>query len=213
MRELPPPPEPREGAFPIGALLVGIALVLIGVGWLLDALDAIDLDWGLALPVLLILVGIALVVSAQRGEGRAGLLALGVALTVLLTFGTLIQIPFGGGVGDTTERPTSFRDRAYEHAVGKLTVDLTDLTWTESGDASEITVEAALGIGQLVVIVPEDVGCVIPHARAGIGEVKVFGESQGGIGPEYEVEAACAELPVLELELSVGLGQVEVRGG
>ena len=50
-----------------------------------------------------------------------------------------------------------------------------------------------------------------PHARAGIGEVRVVGESEGGIGPDYELRASCT--PPLRLELSVGLGQVEVRRG
>jgi hypothetical protein len=195
MSELPPPPAPPARVFPIGRLLVGAGLVLAGVGWLLDALDVFDFDWDVVLPVLLILVGVALVVSAQRGEGRAGLIA------------------FGGGVGDATERPTEFRDRSYEHAIGKLTVDLSGLAWDEASGTADATVDAAVGIGQLVVIVPQDIGCVAPHARAGIGEVKVFGESEGGIGPDYEVRTSCTVGPTLRLELSVGLGQVEVRHG
>jgi predicted membrane protein len=213
MSELPPPPAPPARVFPIGRLLVGAGLVLAGVGWLLDALDVFDFDWDVVLPVLLILVGVALVVSAQRGEGRAGLIAFGAVLTVVLPLGTLVQIPFGGGVGDATERPTEFRDRSYEHAIGKLTVDLSGLAWDEASGTADATVDAAVGIGQLVVIVPQDIGCVAPHARAGIGEVKVFGESEGGIGPDYEVRTSCTVGPTLRLELSVGLGQVEVRHG
>ena len=210
MSELPPPPTPSGRAFPIGRLLVGIGLVLAGVGWLLDVFD---LDWDVVLPVLLILVGVAIAVSAQRGEGRGGLIALGVLLIVVLSLGTLVRIPFGGGVGDMAERPSAFRDQSYEHAVGKLTVDLSSLAWDEARDPAEVTVDAAVGIGQLVVIVPREITCVIPHARAGIGEVKVFGESEGGIGPDIQMEASCAALPILGLELSVGLGQVEVRRG
>lgn len=211
MSELPPPPATPSRAFPIGRLLVGVGLVLAGVAWLLDALDVIDFDWDIVLPILLILIGVALVVSAQRGEGRGGLIAAGMVLIVILTLGTLVRVPFGGGIGDATERPTVYRDHSYEHAIGKLTVDLSGLAPPSSGDLADATIDATVGIGQLVVIVPEEIDCVAPHARAGIGEVRVFGESEGGIGPDYELRASCS--PVLRLELSVGLGQVEVRRG
>lgn len=211
MSELPPAPSAKP--IPIGRLLLGLALVLAGIGWLLDALDVVDVDWDLALPVALILVGVGVAASAWRGEGRGGLVALGVVLTVVLALGTVVRIPYGGSIGDATERPTSFRDRDYEHAVGQLTVDLSGLSWGGAGDPAEVTIDATLGLGQLVVIVPAGIPCVATHAEAGLGEVNVFGDSEGGIGPEYRPDDVCAAEPELRLELSVGIGQVEVRRG
>jgi hypothetical protein len=211
MSALPPPPTRNERSVPMGRLLFGVLLVLLGVGWLLDSLGGIQIDWDLILPIGLIAVGVALVAAARRGEGRGGLVALGIVLTLLLTVGTVVSVPLGGGVGDRTERPLQLRDRSYELAVGKLTVDLRRAA--VSGDASTIEVAARVGIGQLVVIVPQDIPCVSTHARAGLGELNVFGDTQGGIGPDYRTEAVCLAAPLLQLDLSVGLGQVEVRRG
>ena len=214
MSALPPAPERTPKPLPVGRLLVGVLLVLLGVGWLLEAVGATNLDWDLILPAGLILVGAALVVAGWQGRGRGGLIALGVVLTVVLMIGTVVRVPFGAGVGDRTERPRSLgalEDR-YELSIGELTVDLRDLTW--HGEVpSEVRVEGAVGIGQLVVLVGGGFPCVAAHAEAGIGEVVVFGERQGGITPEYRTEAVCLAAPILELDVSVGLGQVEVRRG
>jgi len=211
MSALPPPPARDERSAPVGRLLFGVLLILLGIGWLLDSFGGISLDWDLILPIGLIAVGVALVVAAKRGAGRGGLVALGIVLTVLLTIGTVVSIPLGGGVGDRTERPLQLRDHTYELSVGKLTVDLRRAE--VSGDVSEVRVAARVGIGQLVVIVPETIPCVSTHARAGMGELNVFGDTQGGIGPDYRTEAVCLAAPLLQLDLSVGLGQVEVRRG
>jgi len=212
MSELPPPPTSGRPSMPVGRLLFGAFLVLLGIGWLLEALDVVTLDWELVLPVGLIGVGVALVVTARRIGGHGGLIALGIVLTLLLTVGTLVRIPFAAGVGDRTESPEMLADHTYELSIGKLTVDLTEATPTQTASA-EVRVEAQVGMGQLVVIVPEAIPCVSTHAEAGIGEVNVFGETQGGIGPEYRTEAVCLAAPLLQLELSVGIGQVEVRRG
>ena len=210
MSELPPPPSTGPRRWPVGRLLVGVILVLLGIGWLLDSLDVATLDWDLVLPIGLIVVGAALVVTARRGEGHGGLLTLGIVLTVLLTIGTVVKMPLAGGVGDRTERPVTLKDRTYELAIGKLTVDLSRVAETQD-DPAHARIEAHVGIGELVVIVPERIPCVSTHARAGLGEVSVFGETQGGIGPEFSPGAVCLATPLLELELSIGIGDVEVR--
>ena len=83
-----PPPESRR--FPIGRLLAGVFLVLLGLGWLLDALGVPGIDWDLILPAALILVGIGLVVAARQTTGHGGLIALGIVLTVVLSIVTLV---------------------------------------------------------------------------------------------------------------------------
>jgi hypothetical protein len=214
MSDLPPAPAPEPRPLPVGRLLVGVFLVLLGVGWLLDALGAVDLDWDLVLPIGLIAVGGALALAGWQGQGRGGLIALGVVLTVVLTIGAVVRVPFGGGVGDRTERPRTIGaiPSRYELAVGKLTVDLTALRW-QGEPPREIGVESAVGIGQLVVLVGPRFPCVSTHAEAGLGEVVVFGERQSGVSPEHRTQEVCAGVPQLKLEASVGLGQVEVRRG
>lgn len=212
MSELPPAPEPPPKPLPISRLFVGVLLVGLGVVWLLDAVDAVDVDWDVVLPAALIVVGVALVVTAWRGRGRGGLIALGIVLTVLLTITTVVRIPLSGGVGDRAERPTSVEATAdpFELAIGKLTVDLGDLTWGPEAPG-EVRVEAAVGMGELIVLVGPDFPCVSAGAEAGVGELDVFGERESGVAPEYRTEAVCLAAPLLVLDLSVGLGRVEVR--
>ncbi len=213
--EPPASPSGPRARLPLGRLLFGLALVLGGLGWLLDLTGAVELDWGLLWPVALIVVGVGLVIASWEGRGGGGLVTIGVVLTLLLLAGTAVEVPLGGGVGDRVERPTSPRQipRRYELTAGKLTIELDRLRWDPSEVPGTVRVRAGVGMGQLVVEVGEGFPCVSVRARAGLGEVTVFGERAEGIAPEYRTEATCLAAPVLELELSVGLGEVEVRGG
>jgi hypothetical protein len=214
MSELPPAPETPPKPLPIARLFVGVLLVGLGVVWLLDAVGAVEVDWDVLLPAALIVVGLALVVTAWQGRGRGGLIALGVVLAAILTLTTVVRIPLSGGVGDRVERPTSLEATTdpFELAIGKLTVDLGDLTWGAEAPG-EVRVEAAVGMGELIVLVGPDFPCVSVRAEAGVGELDVFGERRSGVAPEYRTEAVCLAAPLLVLDLSVGVGRVEVRRG
>jgi hypothetical protein len=193
-----------------GRLVAGLLLVLFGVGWLLEVLDVIDFPWDLLLPVALVLVGVALVVASRSGARPGGLIAVGVVLTGVMVIGSAIDFPLGGGVGEREERPATLgelRDE-YQLGLGQLTVDLTDLS-TAQLDADART-RVRVGIGQLVVIVPEGLAVQV-EARATVGNVRVFEEEKGGFGVERQ--AGPGRGAVLDLVLSVGLGEVEVRRG
>jgi len=76
----PAPPADRHG--PASAtVLVGALLVLVGIGWLLDA-SGVEVPWRAVLPAALIAVGLACVAGAFRGRQHA-LMVVGVALTVV----------------------------------------------------------------------------------------------------------------------------------
>jgi hypothetical protein len=214
MNELPPAPPTPQRPVPIGRLLVGVVLVALGAVWLLDAVGAVDVDWDVLLPVALIVVGVALVIAAWQGRGRGGLIGLGVVLTVVLAIATVVQVPLSGGIGDRVERPTTIAEIAdrYELSIGELTVDLRGLTLAAE-IPGEVRVEAAVGIGHLVVLVGQGFPCVSTRAEAGVGEIVVFGERRSGVAPEHRTDAVCLAAPLLSLDLSVGLGQVEVRHG
>jgi hypothetical protein len=146
--------------------VLGAVLVLFGVGWLLESLD-VDVPWDVVFPAVLIGIGVMLVVSARSGAGQVGLILAGIVLTVLLVLGTAIDIPFGGGVGDRSVHPMGVRvEREYERGIGTLTLDLTDLDL----DAIEVPFDlrAGVGIGELVVIVPEG-AAVRVETHAGLG--------------------------------------------
>ena len=196
------PTRPRPGRVIAGLLLVGL-----GGLWLVDEFADIDLPWTTLLPVALILVGVALMVGA--GSGAHGtLVTLGVFLTLTViaasAFGVLTDVPLRGGVGERNLAPTVL-EAEYRLALGSLTVDLTGSV------LSGQTVEMSVGMGELVVIVPE--GAVVAvDAAAGLGEVMVFGESQSGISPELKTPIG-TETNGLVLIVRVGVGKVEVRTG
>lgn len=213
----PPPPAPASPGFPTGRFLLGLVIVAAGVAALLQALDVTPVPWKAVLPGALIAVGLGLVVAGTRSEqGQGGLIAVGIVLTVVLAAATAVDIPFEGGVGQRVERPTTLADveDEYRLAVGELTVDLTGLNLLHRTVVTGLplkTIRARVGIGELVVIVPGDEPVRV-EGRAGIGEVSIFGESDGGLGVHKEYVSADGSV-ALSLDLSVGIGEVVVQSG
>jgi hypothetical protein len=193
-------------------------LVLIGVGWLLEALaPRVDVPWRLLLPSVLILVGLALTLGARRGR-HGGLMAVGIVLTVLVLLAGAIEVvadvPLSGGVGDKAHHPTTDLQDAYRWGVGKMTLDLTD-----ARDLAGRKVNASVVMGELIVIVPDGVDLTV-HARAGLGEVNVLGDTADGIDPSLLCAGVAPDLEcgqgeggagALRLELEVAMGKVEVQ--
>lgn len=204
------PPTSPLARIRSGRLVAGLLLVLFGIGWLLEVLDVIDFPWDVLLPVALVGVGVALVVASRSGARPGGLIAVGIVLTGVLTIGSAIDFPLGGGVGERREQPASVAQlrEEYRLGIGQLTLDLTDLPLASIVATERIRVR--VGMGQLVVIVPTG-PAVRVEARATLGNVQVF-EAQDSGFDAARVVAPSGE-PVLDLVLSVGLGQVEVRRG
>ena len=198
--------EPRVGRF-----VFGLALIALGVGWLLEIVG-IDVPWDLVLPGALIVIGVALIAASPRGTSQAGLLTAGVALTALLVVASAANVSLRGGVGVRTEHPSSYSSIAEEYrlGVGDLTLDLSDVH-----DLAGVPVRAihvGVGIGHLVVLVPPD-ATVHVSASAALGSVSVFGQTDAGFDAS-RVTSRQPGLPAgLDLVLSVGLGQVEVLDG
>lgn len=216
--EPPPPPQaPGSPGFQTGRFLLGVVIVAAGVAALLQALDVTPVPWKSVLPGALIAVGLGLVVAGTRSEqGQGGLIAVGIVLTVVLAAASAVNIPFEGGVGQRVERPTTLADLEDEYrlAVGELTVDLTGLDLlrrTVLAAHPLKTIRARVGIGQLVVIVPSEEPARV-EGRAGIGEVSIFGESEGGLGVRNEFVPAEPSV-TFSLNLSVGIGEVVVQSG
>ena len=204
----PAPPPPTDRHAPAAAtVLVGALLVLVGIAWLLDAAGVV-VPWRAILPASLIAVGLACVAGAFRGRQHA-LMVVGVALMVLLSLAAAVDwnldLPVAG-VGDRSERPTSPAQlREYELGVGNLELDLRQLQLPPG----TTTVEARVGIGELVVEVPSGVSVQVV-ARSGLGEVQVFGEEDGGVGSRIDATSEQGGDRRLELDARVGLGQVQV---
>jgi predicted membrane protein len=197
----------REPAGPgLGHLVSGALLILVGVGWLIETADWGDVPWRILLAVSLIVVGLALMWGSRTGS-HGGLIALGVVLTIVVALGTALEvladIPLTGGVGEEIHRPLSSVDDEYRWALGSMTLDLSGATALEGE-----TIEASVAIGELVVIVPDDVAVQV-DARSGIGEVEVLDRRSSGLGADLTFDEGGEMLLVLDLD--VAIGRVEVR--
>lgn len=190
----------EERGLPVGRLVLGAVLLLIGAAWLLVTLEVVDVPIQSAMAVGLILIGIVILVVGRHG----GLVTLGVILTILLAFMSLLGVPFEGGVGERTFRPAGTADlrSEYRMALGQMTVDLTAIEGTTLPD-----IEISLGMGKVIILLPDGVPVRV-EGRAGAGEVQLLGTAQAGVGVEHTVTENDA---VFDLEVSVGFGQVEVR--
>jgi hypothetical protein len=217
----PPPPQPpgpkssASAKLPTGRLLAGGLLVLFGIGWLFEALDIADVPWDVLLPVTLIALGGVVIVNARGGRSQGGLITLGIVLAVVLTVGSAIDVPLRGGVGDRSYRPTSLSglQSDYGLAIGRLDLDLRDIEIPKEGlDASQV-VHVHLGIGQIVIHVPEG-ALIAVRAHAELGQVIVFGDPNGGFNVDGGfAPRVLAGTRVLTIDVTVGLGEVQVRHG
>jgi hypothetical protein len=211
-------PAARRRGPNAGHVVLGLILVLIGLGWLMEALGVADVPWRFLLPSALILVGLALTLGARTGR-HGGLLAVGVVLTVLVLLAgaveVLVDVPLAGGMGDETYRPTGVVEKEYRWGIGQMTLDL--------GEAEGLqgrSIAASVVLGELVVIVPEGLSLEVT-ARAGIGDVNVLGTTRSGVDAGLECAGAGREVRCgsdltagerpLRLDLRVAVGKVEVR--
>lgn len=188
-------------------IVLGALLLIFGVGWLLDASEVVEFPSRLVVPAALIVVGVALIARARRGHNR-GLLALGIVLTVLML--TIpVEVGMGSGVGERVETPMSFNDLNDEYSlgVGAFTLDLSHVDLPRG----QTSVEARLGIGELLVVVPRQTDLVV-DGRTGAGEIVVLGrKAAAGVSArvqDFRIQSlGNAELV---LDLSVGLGPIRV---
>jgi predicted membrane protein len=204
---LPPQPTDRRGPA-VAVVLVGALLVLVGIGWLLDA-NGVGVPWRAILPAALIAVGLATVAGAFRGRQEA-LIVVGIALTVVLSVAVAadwdLDVPLAGGVGDRDEQPVTPAELTdYELGAGDFNLDLRRL----EVPPGTTTVRARVGFGELFVDLPDGVAVEV-DARAGVGNVRALGREESGVGSRLEVSTPDGGDRRLVLDLRVGFGQVEV---
>ena len=184
---------------------LGVVLLAGGVLWLLAATDLVDLSYRVAIGILLVVVGLAIALSRTH---RGPLVVVGI-LVVLLGVPALFvdNDLWTEGVGDQTLTPAASEDlEPFEHGIGKLTVDLR----TPGLELDDRTVEASLGIGDLLVLVPAETDVTV-DAHVGIGNIQAFGREENGIDADLERISGTAGAQEVELDLEVGIGSIRVE--
>lgn len=186
---------------------LGIVLLAAGALGLLAATDVVDVSYRVAVGVLLVVVGVVIMLS----RGRRGLLVLVGILVVLAGIPALFvdSDVWSDGIGEATEKPASRAElEPFEHGIGKLTVDLT----TPGLPLDDTSIEANLGIGDLLVLLPPDTDVSL-DAHVGAGNIEAFGEEENGVDVDLSGITGTSGSQELDLELDVGIGNIRVELG
>jgi phage shock protein PspC (stress-responsive transcriptional regulator) len=197
--------KPRQPS--IFAPAMGILLAGAGVLALVSATGT-DVRWDVALAVGAIATGVAVAAGAYFRRRTGGLVVVGVLLASLAVAVSAIDVELDGPIGDRVYRPISTGDvhRTYEMSIGDLTVDLSDTILREP----ETEIDASIGIGELTVVVPDDVAVDV-EASASAGQVTVFGRQDDGIDTRIsEVNVPPGATRTVHIDAHVGLGNVVV---
>lgn len=190
-------------------MIGGGVLLLIGTLWLLERTGTIDLSVTTVLGVATMVVGVSLMLLANRGP-HGGLVVFGTILAVVTLVTAVAPFEgFQGGLGDRTIVVSSVDDIQpdYNVAAGTLTIDLREVDDLQA--ATPLT--ASVGMGELVIRVPDDVDIEV-DARVGAGEVEILGRTVDGVGIDesYRTPGFEPGSEGLVLELEVFSGRVEV---
>ncbi len=205
-----PPAEP-ETSRPRrlhGSAVLGGLISLIGLGWLLSTTGLLELTVPSTIALLLIAAGLAILATPEAPHGL--LITVGIVLALAGAVATVVDADLlRGGIGDRFEQPLAIADveDTYRLGIGQLTLDLTAPSFA-AGETTRI--EAAVGIGQLVVVVPAGAAIDV-RGEVGIGNLELLGRQRGGVSVDLDMQAAGAPgAPLLEFDLAVGIGDVTV---
>lgn len=207
------PPAPRERSR-LGGLTLSVAAVVSGVLIWARLAGADGLTPPRITAVALLIVGAGLVVGTWFGRAR-WLAPIGLVLCLVLAgtaAATANDISLRGGVGQRTWSATVTQTHQdFQLGVGKATLDLTQLP----PDGRHVAVTAHVSLGHLIVLVPRDVPIELHAQVRGAGDITQYGESlvSGSEHVDRVLRYGPHEDPRVEVDATVGVGQVEVRRG
>jgi len=215
----PPAPPARPRRLPVTAVTLGLALIAgaatAGLLLLMGSLSpsTVPLLFGVVLAV----VGAGLLFGAFVRSGR-GLIPIALLLGVL-TWAAL-AVPLNrfdaGGFGGLDAAPLTVAELqpSYQRSAGDITLDLRGLALTGS---SPVATTVSLGAGDITVLVPANTDVTL-DGSAGLGDVQLGDRKVSGVGSTLDVKDdlgadGVRSGPELDLTLSTGAGDVEVRRG
>lgn len=210
---VPPLERPARGPRSrLGAVTLSVAALATGLLVLLRTYGVESLTPSRIVATAIVVVAGGLVVGAWYGRAR-WLVLVGLLLCIVLAGTALTDEADGalrGGIGERTwvVQPTDAR-QGYRLGAGEATLDLTGLEPT----GRHLVVDAHVGAGHLIVLVPDDVPVRV-HAEVRLGEIRDLGSTYGDVEHVERTESyGPPGDPRVEVEATVGTGQVEVRRG
>jgi Cell wall-active antibiotics response 4TMS YvqF len=201
-----PAAPPRQPSLLLPGL--GVLLAAAGALALLDAVG-VDVRWDVALAVGAIGTGLAVVAGVALRRRTGGLVVVGLVLATLAVAVSAVDVRLEGPIGSRAYSPAETSDlkRDYDLSIGDLELDLSNAALA----AGETEVDANVGIGELMVTVPDDVAVDV-DASASAGEVTVFGRSESGVDAELSASIhAPSSDRTLRIDAHVGLGDIVVE--
>ena len=174
-------------------------------------MDAVGVDvrWDVALAVGAIGTGVAVVAGVALRRRTGGLVVVGLVLAACAVAVSAIDVRLEGPIGTRVYSPVETSDlkRDYDISIGDLELDLSNAALA----AGDTEVDANVGIGELMVIVPDGVAVDV-DASASAGEVTVFGRSESGVDADLSasIHAPGSDRTLL-IDAHVGLGDVIVE--
>jgi phage shock protein PspC (stress-responsive transcriptional regulator) len=201
---VPPAAAPRRERSVLGTITLSAVLLALGILVTVEMSGAAEVDLATALAIGLVTVGGGLLVGSVYGRAR-WLIPLGIVLTIATSVASIADVPFRGGAGERYWAPTAAGELrpTYRLGVGEGELDLRSLDLDE-----DRTVEVTLGMGELLVHVPDDVDLVV-DAHLGFGELVLLGDEDHGMDVDRHLERSGGRRR-LELDLRVGMGRLEV---
>lgn len=199
---VPTPARSRPGTRVVAGVL------LIGAGALAAlAAAGVDLGWQETAGIAVVAAGAVLVAGSAFGASPW------LVMPPLLVAASVASLgaagaTFDGPIGERHHRPVAAAELPDEYrvAVGELEVDLRDLAFP----AGTTRLKVYVGIGEAKVQLPSDVGVRI-NAHAGAGDIQLPGGQSDGSDVDRDETILVPGRPVIELDVSAGLGAVVVE--
>ena len=220
---VPTPPRERTRGigFAAGLLVLGAA-ILTSVG-VLNAAERFawqGSNMAVAIAAGLAVLGLGIVIAGIAGRRSGWLAPFAVAAMAAAVFTSVmphgLTQPFS--VGERTHEPAALTGtETFQLGMGSMRVDLTNADY--SADGIE-TVKAVVGMGELNLVVPEDVRITV-NASGRAGEIVAEDSNEGGartsrngtvLDETFTYGAANAPEEIV-VDAEVGLGQITIQTG
>jgi phage shock protein PspC (stress-responsive transcriptional regulator) len=206
----PKPPKPPRETSMLGRLTLAIGLIVVASMAIIDmAFDRVDIQPVHYFAAAVAIIGVGLLVGGWAGRAR-WLIFIGLLLIPAMWVASLVPANWSISAGEVEHRPTSAAEVevSYDHGFGQMTIDLSELSRDELAQVGSIT--GSMGLGELIVRVPADVG-VLLKGEVGAGEISGPFETVDGVGIDIVTEFGPSPVDLV-LDLEVGVGVIVIKG-
>jgi phage shock protein PspC (stress-responsive transcriptional regulator) len=203
----PEPRNPRKRGPKLFWFTMALSMLAVGVVGIIDVSGASVA--GSTYPAVVTgVIGLMLLVGAFYGRA-GGLIFMGLLAAGATAIGTSAEKWDGDRVVYAPTTSAGVLD-TYSFDVGEQVLDLTDITDAEELDGR--TIEFTGDVGEIEVIVPDDMDVTVDARIDGPGGYTLFGEQDGGIDTTYQQTFDGGPgAASLTLDLQLDLGHIEVR--